>query len=91
MLISRTDGRVTLEMDLAEAGRLGAALLEGPLTVSRAEFFIRTGVAAAAVQSVADAIRFAKNLTTPVEVLLPAADEETENPRRPRPEREPQD
>ncbi|MFF4593108.1 hypothetical protein [Amycolatopsis sp. NPDC001319] len=91
MLISRTADRVTLDMDLAEAKRLGVALREGPLTLSRAEFFIRTGVAAKSSCSVADTLIDAKDLTTaPVEVPFPAGDEATENPRRPRPQRNPQ-
>ncbi|MEU4672207.1 hypothetical protein AB0F91_30575 [Amycolatopsis sp. NPDC023774] len=72
---------MTLDMDLTEAERLGAALLEGPLTLSRAGFFIRTGVAAESARSVADTLLDAKDLTTaPVEVPLPAGDEATENP-----------
>ncbi len=69
-----------------EMRRLHVALLEACATVSRAEFFIRTGLSAPEVEALADVVlRAAKGERLDSDVSLNAGVETVENPRRPRP------
>jgi hypothetical protein len=84
-LRSREEGvQITLSDD--EALRLGLAIDAGYQTVSRAEYFIRTGNSMPVMQQIAGWLT--AHRAERVEALalpLEAGDEAVENPRRPRP------
>lgn len=77
---------VSLQLTRAEAGRLGIAIAAGYENVSRAEYYIRTGLAQQALRQIADVLTAtACTAVTAVSIDLKAGEEEIENPRRPRP------
>jgi hypothetical protein len=68
-----------------EAERLAVALTAGFETLSRAEYYIRSGLSQSGVQVLADAIHeAAATATGSYSVPLDMGREEMENPRRPR-------
>lgn len=79
---------VTMRLTRAEAVRLGVAVNAGWDTVSRAEYFTRTGLSQPAMSQIVQALT-----TTPdspsgsLALPLEPGDEIIENPRRPRPPR----
>jgi hypothetical protein len=90
MRATRDGDRVTVELDTAEAGRLGVVLTEATLAHSRAEFYIRTGCSLPGVQALAAQLEsVAARRSDGFEAPLAAGVETQENPRRPRPPAEP--
>jgi hypothetical protein len=87
MELDVTDTSVAVFLTHDEALRLGVALTAGCETVTRAEYFIRTGLSEAEVRRVAGALMDAHSGPTgPQTLSLAAGVEEVENPRRPRPD-----
>lgn len=86
MEISKDGTAVTIRMTEEEAARMSVALGAGYESVSRAEYFIRTGLAEEAVRAIARVLR---DGVTGMEERLPLEPgvEAQENPRRPRPPR----
>lgn len=80
------DDEVSLRLTTAEAERLGVAIAAGYETVSRAEYYIRTGLSQPVVRQIADVLTSAEGSTQAASIELAAGVEEVENPRRPRPE-----
>lgn len=77
---------VTLRLTLTEATRLGVAIAAGYEAVSRAEYFIRTGLSEPVMRLVAEALMNVPGESSPLKtILMDAGVEEIENPRRPRP------
>lgn len=82
------DGAVEVRLTRAEAQRLCASIAAGYEGVSRAEYFIRTGLSEPAMRRIVEELgdileRSIGNISIP----LDAGVEEIENPRRPRPHR----
>lgn len=86
MEVQSSDAEVHLRMSREEAARLAVALGAAQESISRAEFFIRTGLAKENIRHVAqvlyDATTGAPQAYT---VSVEAGVESVENPRRPRP------
>jgi hypothetical protein len=76
---------VSLRLTRAEAERLGVAIAAGYETVSRSEYYIRTGLAQPVVRQIADLLTSVESSTQAASIGLDAGIEELENPRRPRP------
>jgi hypothetical protein len=76
---------ISLRLSRAEAERLGVAIAAGYETVSRAEYYIRTGLSQPAVREIADVLTSLEPSTQSASIDLDAGVEEVENPRRPRP------
>ena len=86
MDIEVADVVVTIRLTRAEAVRLGVALEAGCEAITRAEYFIRTGLSQAEVRKIARALTDADGGPSTAQSLsLAAAQEDVENPRRPRP------
>lgn len=87
--IARDGDHVVMHLSEAEAERLTFALRAGYETQSRAEYWIRHGLAQAEVRELVDAIRqvVRGDVGTRSARLEPGI-ESQENPRRPRPSRE---
>lgn len=84
----RIDGigeRVVLQLDRSEAARLAVALGAGYETVSRAEYYIRTGLSEEGVRAIVQALERVRLGDESGELPFEAGVEEVENPRRPRP------
>jgi hypothetical protein len=79
---------VTLRLRRAEATRLGVALAAGYETISRAEYFIRTGLSEPGIRQIAQALASMTHEPPRVQSIpVEAGIEEIENPPRPRPPR----
>jgi hypothetical protein len=77
---------VVVRLTHDEAMRLRVAIIAGYEAVSRAEYFIRTGLSEPAVRRVADALsEIARDGFGARVIPLEPGVEEIENPRRPRP------
>ncbi|PJI90923.1 hypothetical protein [Luteimicrobium subarcticum] len=89
MRLTTTDDGLVLSVSSSdEMRRLYAALEAGYGNVSRAEFFIRTGLSAPEVEALADAVwRASQGENVDRALRLEAGVESVENPRRPRPPR----
>lgn len=76
---------VHLRLSRGEASRLATAIEAGCESVSRAEYYIRTGLSEPGVLRIADALK-AGDVALPGSATLPLESgiEEVENPRRPR-------
>jgi len=86
MELDVSDTSVTVLLTHAEALSLGVAL-EAGCDVTRAEYFIRTGLSKPDVRRVARALKGAHEPPFGSQTLaLPDGVEEVENPRRPRPD-----
>ena len=85
MRIDVDGDRVLLELDREEAKRLSIALVAGYESVSRAEYFIRTGLAEATIREISALLMRQQANGGVVELPLEDGVEATENPRRPRP------
>jgi hypothetical protein len=84
--IARDGDEVVLRLSSAEAERLTFALRAGYETVSRAEYYIRHGLAQGEVRELFAAIRkVAHQEQDAVSARLEPGVEDEENPRRPRP------
>jgi hypothetical protein len=83
----RVDGdRVELALTAAEAQRICVAVETGYIGVSRAEYYIRTGLSKPGVEDAIHALSAAVDEgSAAVRVALEPGVEEVENPRRPRP------
>jgi hypothetical protein len=82
------DASVTLRLTHAEALRLGVAIAAGYETVSRAEYYIRTGLSEPELRQIAQVLTGQLEPSTQhISLPLEAGVEEIENPRRPRPPR----
>lgn len=82
----QVDGeRILLALDQDEAKRLGVALAAGYESVSRAEYFIRTGLAEPTIREIATVL--VRDELEDGTIVLPLENgvEAMENPRRPRP------
>lgn len=82
MEIRSNDESVTLKMTREEAARLGFAMRAGYETISRPEYYIRTGLSQPLIREIAGALIEAESA---VVIDLAPGVEEVENPRRPRP------
>lgn len=82
------DDAVTLRLSQDEAIRLGVAIAAGYESVSRAEYYIRTGLSEPGMRRIAEALKRPSG-QSPLRESVPveAGAEEIENPRRPRPPR----
>lgn len=76
---------VSLRLTRAEAERLGVAIAAGYETVSRAEYYIRTGLSQPVLRQIADVLTSAATMAPAASIELDAGVEEVENPRRPKP------
>jgi hypothetical protein len=86
MDIQASDSSVEVRLTGAEAWRLGASIAAGYEGVSRAEYFIRTGLSEPAVRRIVQELgKVLDGLSNDVSVPLDAGVEEMENPRKPRP------
>lgn len=85
MEIQFDDDSISIQLSRREAERLGVAIAAGFETVSRAEYFIRTGLSQPVVQEISDALSSLSPPSTPMFIELSLGIEEVENPRRPRP------
>lgn len=82
------EGMVNLSMTHGEALRLCFAVQEGYMGMSRAEYFIRTGLSQPAVEALVNALSAAADEgSARLKIDLEPGIEEIENPRRPRPPR----
>jgi hypothetical protein len=82
------DGMVEVHLTRTEAQRLCASITAGYEGMSRAEYFIRTGLSEPAMRRIVEELGDA--LEQPngnISIPLDAGVEEIENPRRPRPHR----
>lgn len=87
MELDVTDTSVSIQLTHDEALRLGVALIAGYEAVTRAEYFIRTGLSEAEVRRLARALTDAHARPSGSQSFaLTAGLEEVENPRRPRPD-----
>ncbi|MEV6494680.1 hypothetical protein AB0M20_39575 [Actinoplanes sp. NPDC051633] len=78
-------GRIVLALEPDEARRLAAALGEVSESLSRAEFFIRTGASGPNIATVADQLQaLASRRSDSFDTPVVAGVETEENPRRPR-------
>jgi hypothetical protein len=77
---------VSLRLTRAEAERLGVAMAAGYETVSRAEYYIRTGLSQPVVRQIAEILTSDRPSAQSASIELDAGVEEVENPRRPRPQ-----
>ena len=88
MELEVTGDAVTMRLTQTEATRLGVAITAGYEAVSRAEYFIRTGLSEPAMRRVAEALMNTSGEPSPIKTIpVDAGVEEIENPRRPRPSR----
>jgi hypothetical protein len=89
MDIQASDGSVEIRLSRAEARRLCTSIAAGYEGVSRAEYFIRTGLSEPAARRIVQELgRVSDGLCSDVvSVPLDAGVEEMENPRKPRPPR----
>jgi len=77
---------ITLRLAHDEAMRLGIAIAAGYETISRAEYFIRTGLSEPIMRQISGVLTNSREASPGSErIPLTAGVEETENPRRPRP------
>ena len=77
---------VILRLAHDEAMRLGIAIAAGYEAISRAEYFIRTGLSEPVMRQIAEALtKVDEGYLGSERILLAAGVEEIENPRRPRP------
>jgi hypothetical protein len=77
---------VVLRLTYDESASLGVALLEGCISVSRAEYYIRTGLSAPDVDRIATVLKSPGDSGVGKQIVpLEIGVEEVENPRRPRP------
>jgi len=82
------DGMVHVRLTRAEAQRLCASIAAGYEGVSRAEYFIRTGLSEPAMRRIVEELGEAMEYPQGnVSISLDAGVEEIENPRRSRPHR----
>lgn len=88
MEIQIDEHSVTVRLTHDEAKRLGVAIDAGYESVSRAEYFIRTGLSQPGMSQIADVLTHtAGQAGTGLSMALDAGIETIENPRRPRPAR----
>lgn len=79
---------VAFAMTRDEAHRLCFAVQEGYMGLSRAEYFIRTGLSKPQVEGLVQALSaLADRQSGDISIVLEPGIEEIENPRRPRPAR----
>lgn len=79
------DNAVEVRLTCAEAQRLCASIAAGYEGVSRAEYFIRTGLSKPAMRRIVEELSDAlENSRGNISIPLDAGVEEIENPRRPR-------
>jgi hypothetical protein len=80
------DDSVVLRLTQGEAERFALAIMAGIETLSRAEYYIRTGLSQPDVRALADTIyEAATGGAGSFSAPLPEGVEAVENPRRPRP------
>ena len=84
MNIEADGDSVLVRLTSEEAGRLALAILSDFETVSRAEYYIRSGLSRAGVRTFADAIRAAAADGASSVVPLAPGVEQEEDPQRPR-------
>lgn len=77
--------QLALRMSSEEAAHLGVALAAGYESVSRAEYFIRTGLSEPQVRALSLALLEGLDSVGVRQLPIDAGVEEVENPRRPRP------
>jgi len=83
-----SQGEVHLHLTEAEAERLSSAIEVGYQALSRAEYYIRTGLAASTSDLLVSSLRrLIDESYGQVSIPLDEGDEASENPRRPRPGR----
>jgi hypothetical protein len=88
MHIKRTDDEFSIALGKVELSRLRVCLIEAMDSLSRSEFFIRTGWAQGDVsRAIAEIDEVISGRVLEADVTIPDGDEETENPRYPRPRR----
>lgn len=92
MEIETLNDSAVVRLTNAELQSLGLVVLEGCYTMSRAEFFIRTGLSQSNMTDVARALLAApKESAESISIPIEDGVESVENPRRPRPPRKAQE
>lgn len=82
------NGAVEVRLTHAEARRLCASIAAGYESVSRVEYFIRTGLSEPAMRRIVEELGDAlANPNSEISIPLDPGSEEIDNPRRPRPRR----
>lgn len=78
-------GVTSIQLNQPEAERLGIAIAAGYEAISRAEYFIRTGLSQPTVQDIADVLTSidSESEKRTISIELDAGIESVENPRRP--------
>jgi hypothetical protein len=84
MEVGCDDAGVSIALSRGEVSRLAVAIAAGYETVSRAEYFIRTGLSQPSVAQIVAALFSATDPSHRTLALEPAV-EAVENPQRPRP------